>query len=304
MAHARSHEGQSTYYLEQTCTIAACGTMAGVCIWLYVQGGLWNILKPDQHLAVLVGGIGLLLLALIRVSAAWNTVGRSAVNCRNRIPADSHDHFHHRHHDHAYRDHAIYRPTRPAHLGWPGVRDVSNPRSRNHDIAPWRYALMILPVVLFLLGLPQAGGMNAGNFEGPDGNFTIDDTAANGEGVLISFGQLVRATNDREMRDKLEGATVRVIGQYQGDHSDYFTLVRYKINGGRTDAIYLQALIGVDTQSGKCPINPETYRNHWVQITGKLSFNLNDANYPVIRLSPKVADDQDVVKFVPPDSNP
>ena len=59
MAHSHSHDNQTSYYVEQIFTIAVCGAIAGVCITLYATGSIFNLLKPDQHLRVLFGGVGL-----------------------------------------------------------------------------------------------------------------------------------------------------------------------------------------------------------------------------------------------------
>jgi hypothetical protein len=166
---------------------------------------------------------------------------------------------------------------------------------------------MILPVVLFLLGLPQAGGMNASGVQVYDGNINVGDTQAKGEDFRIGFSQLEQATRSRDVRDELAGTTVRLTGQYKGDRPDRFTLVRFKINCCAADAIPLKAVIMVDPKAGNYPINPDSYRNQWVQITGRLEFSKDSATndiIPVILLTPKMADDQDVVKKVSPDTNP
>jgi hypothetical protein len=321
-SHAHSHENQSTYYVEQIFTIAACGAIAGVCILLYVQGGLFNILKSDQHLRVLFGGIGLLLLVLIRGISVWIAAGRTNAAGANHTHAEAHNHAHcdhdhdHAHHDHDHHDHAncdhdhdhshCDHDHEPVAVG-DAHEKFHDHEGHDHGAAPWRYALMILPVVLFLLGLPQAGGMNASNVKEYDGNINVGNSNAKGEDFNIGFGQLEQATRSRDVRDELAGTTVRLTGQYKGDRPDRFTLVRFKINCCAADSIPLKAVIMVDPKAGNFPINPDTYRNHWVQITGRLEFSKDTTTndiIPVILLTPKKADDQDVVKMVPPDSNP
>lgn len=164
---------------------------------------------------------------------------------------------------------------------------------------------MILPVVLFLLGLPQAGDANADNTKGPNGNSPVGGTGAKGADIGIGFDQLAQAGRNPDLHQELSGTTVRLIGHYKGDQSDRFTLVCFKDNDGHAEI--LKAVVMVDPDSGTYPIRPETYRNQCVQITGRLEFRKDLAKndfIPVILLTPKKADDQDVVKIVPFEFNP
>src|SRR5690242_16283921 len=93
------HDDQSTYYLEQLCTIALGGALGGVCLMLWLHTYVWPppagqvsmlqlILAPRFHLAVLLGGVGLLVLVVVRAVAVWAASARPAL-------AHAHDHDHH-----------------------------------------------------------------------------------------------------------------------------------------------------------------------------------------------------------------
>ena len=69
-AHDHAHEDeQSTYYLDQLCTIGICGALAVVLILAYLHSALNEILNPKFHQPVLWGGLALLLLVAIRAVA-------------------------------------------------------------------------------------------------------------------------------------------------------------------------------------------------------------------------------------------
>src|SRR5260370_42161036 len=103
----------------------------------------------------------------------------------------------------------------------------------DHGWAPWRSALLILPVVLFLLGLPAKGGMNVSNVSGLEGDSSsIGQTSDKGQNFTIGFNHLEQAARNADRREDLAGTTVRLKGQYKstGDRFHQCTLVRYKIN--------------------------------------------------------------------------
>jgi hypothetical protein len=316
MAHSHSHENQTTYYVEQIFTIAACGAIAGVCILLYARGGLNGMLKDDQHLRVLFGGIGLLILVLIRAAYVWIAAGQAPAKVANHDHGPNHDHDHahcdHDHdHDHAPSDHDHdhhHELVAPAD----GHEHFNDHHGHDHDhgMAFWRYALLMGPVVLFLLGLSSAGGMSAVNANAINDVGGVGAADDKGQNFTIGFNQLELASRNQDVRESIAGSTVRLKGQYTGDRSDRFTLVRYKINCCAADAIPLNAVIMIDPdKSTKCKVDPEKYRRKWVQVTGKLQFGTRPGSrdvLPVIVLSPQDQTEleADLVKEVAPDTNP
>jgi hypothetical protein len=84
MAHSHAHQHDSSYYLEQLCTIAFGGALGVVCILLWWTGKIGELLKVDPNdrlrsldWPVLLAGITLLALILIQAVALWITAGRA-----------------------------------------------------------------------------------------------------------------------------------------------------------------------------------------------------------------------------------
>jgi uncharacterized membrane protein YraQ (UPF0718 family) len=183
MAHVHSHaEDRSTYYLDQLFMIGICGALAGVTIMLYQSNLLKNILHEKFHLWVLVGGLSLLALVLLRAVAVWISVDEGASHDENGHshghghghghghdhPHD-HDHSHdHEHgpgcsHDHDHPHDHGHVTTAPA--GQPAAAAVAlapapalshshghgHDHGHEHGWAPWRYVVLLLPVVLYFL---------------------------------------------------------------------------------------------------------------------------------------------------------
>src|SRR5205807_541739 len=72
MAHDHQHaEERQAYYFDQLCTIGICGALGTVMIQLYALEALGSILNPKFHEAVLFGGMGLLVLVVMRAKAVW-----------------------------------------------------------------------------------------------------------------------------------------------------------------------------------------------------------------------------------------
>jgi hypothetical protein len=321
MGHAHTHEDQSTYYIEQIFTIAVCGAIGGVCLLLYIrrEALLNGMLKDDQHLRVLFGGIGLLLLVLIRAVSVWIAAGK--MGAKAQVADHIHDHDHdHDHaqcghsHGHCDHDHEHGHDHEHESLTMAGDHEhFHDHHGHDHGWAPWRYALLILPVVLFLLGLPARGGMNVSNQSGIDDKVgAVEKSGDKGQNFTIGFNQLEKAARSAAVRDNIAGSTVRLTGQYKGDRSDRFTLVRFKINCCAADAIPLKAVIMIDPakdKDGKLAVDPDRFRDKWVQVTGRVEFykqGKNNEYIPVILLE---ADSQsqllsEAVLEVPPDNNP
>jgi len=107
MAHVHDHN-DSSYFLEQLCTIGVCGALGGVVIIMwYIPNGL-TFLGPQFQAPfgktwlspVLWGGVAVVTMVLIRAVAVWISVGKA-----RHTQQHSHNHDHSHHHDHAHCDH-------------------------------------------------------------------------------------------------------------------------------------------------------------------------------------------------------
>src|SRR4051794_14103213 len=94
MAHDHSHHhSRAEYYLEQIFTIGVCGALGIVAIRMYGTGKLY-ILNPSFHSWVLAGGIGLLIMAVVRGIAVWMSVEEPTAVAAHDHGDCGHDHAH------------------------------------------------------------------------------------------------------------------------------------------------------------------------------------------------------------------
>ena len=121
-------QAESEYYIEQLLTILLCGATGIVAILMYYYGRLTVMLAPEFHPWVLGGGIVLLLMAFIRGAVLWNMVKPTEAG-HVHGPDCNHDHDHG---DHAHTSGTVYLKIIP----------------------------LALPVLLFVMGLPNAAGFS------------------------------------------------------------------------------------------------------------------------------------------------
>jgi uncharacterized membrane protein YraQ (UPF0718 family) len=172
--HSHSHaDERSSYYLDQLFMIGVCGAIAGVTIMLWQSGALGSMLHQKFHIWVALGGISLLIIVFLRAVAVWRSVDEQAdtavdpdADCGHShghgpdcghdhggtsvqpvpggggvaslavvaAPAGGHSHAHAHSHSHAH----------------------SHANGHDHGWAPWRYVVLLLPVVLYFLVLSNA----------------------------------------------------------------------------------------------------------------------------------------------------
>jgi hypothetical protein len=151
------HHDKSIYYLEQLCTIATCAALGIVMILLWHYQVLAMFLDPKFHDPVLWGGIALLVLVAIRTIAVWASTRREAAVaecCHHGEECQDHGH----NHDHAHESAPIHDDIAQANTAAEHSTAVAHVHTHDcghdHGWAPWRYAVLILPVVLFLMRIP------------------------------------------------------------------------------------------------------------------------------------------------------
>jgi hypothetical protein len=184
MAHEHDHD-TDTYYLDQLCMIGIAGAFAGICVTLYFlnTGMLGIMLAPFLHPFVLASGIALLVIVLIRAAVLWKAVGDKPVlrsqplhhHDHHHHDHDHHDHGHHHHdhghggHDHHHDEHVqshqphthehVHAGPALQHTGAAPMPVVAPAHNHDHDHdhgwAPWRYVVLLVPLMLYLLGLPS-----------------------------------------------------------------------------------------------------------------------------------------------------
>jgi len=144
--------------------------------------------------------------------------------------------------------------------------------------------VLMLPIVLFFLGLPNSGfSLNRFDFRTKlEGDLLKEVKAKGGQTLELGFKELSNAALVPSARDELEGKTGLLRGMYARQGSDKeFTLFRVKMNCCAADAIPLEVRI----------VSPEniTHINdkQWVEVEGQIQFRKiggKDKYLPVLQL--------------------
>ena len=319
MANEHHHHDNATeYYIEQLIGIGISLSIAYVCIMLWwpfpIYGGdgqiisygrkLSIILHPKFHFWVLTGSIILLGFVSVRIIALWLESGKLKSNTKHvHGPDCSHGHEHEHGHDHKHvhgldcnHEHKVESS---------GHEDCGHDHS--HGSAPVRFIVLLLPIVLFFLNVPNevfsnVKGVDLSQFG------EVGSVAEKGIDFNVGFLQLEMASMTQESRNHYEGKTVRLIGKYVGEEEKRFSLIRFKINCCAADAVPLNAVMMVDPNSPE-KLAWKKYANKWVQVTGRVHFLKRKDNEQYMTAWVLFPDTEhklndDLVKVVPQDSNP
>src|SRR2546423_14659898 len=78
MGHGHYHPGESpsNYFTEQLLTILVCGLFGFAAVQMY-RNDMLGFLAPQFRNPVLYGGLGVLLLAVLRPAAGWKEAGET-----------------------------------------------------------------------------------------------------------------------------------------------------------------------------------------------------------------------------------
>jgi hypothetical protein len=283
-------QDSDTLILDQVCMIAVSGAFGAICLALYIGNAiaaegthsmLARLLGTQFHLFVLASGIALVVVSLVRGVALWRQTGR---------PAHSHPHVHEHEHANHPGECAEHHSDGPHHHHDHDAAD------HDHGWAPWRYVLLLVPIVLFLLGLPNNGptasampvtldmtqetasyvGMVASvpNTPGDTLSWLAALYMSEGEAQELSFKELegygLRAHDPNFVREK-RGKAVRVRGQFApnpaSDHA--FLLVRFRMQCCAADVIPLKVPI---VTRERLSTRPDLREFQWVRVTGVIDF--------------------------------
>ncbi|MBY0527731.1 MAG: hypothetical protein K2R98_30315 [Gemmataceae bacterium] len=329
MGHAHSHEhpeDAQSYYVDQLCTIGICGALGGVAVMMWVkrQEMLQHAVIPAFHWMVLTSGIALLLFSAIRAVSLWFSVGTPAAHRHGPDTALDHAHEHGPGCDHSHaHDHA------PAHEHGPNCDrthdhdhphdhvhgpDCNHTHEHDHDHPhghgeddhghshawnPLRYTVLLLPIALYFLNLPNSGFGSEHALR----NLSKDDLQNSGlekvddrGRVELGFRDLERAAYQESQRQLYEGKTGVLRGQFVPTNKDNVCrLVRWKMTCCAADAIPLNVRI----------ISPESYgaipAGQWVEVEGQIQFRKNDRDEyaPVLQLKSR-----NDIRKIEPETNP
>ena len=326
-AHAHSHsEAAGNYFLDQLCTIAACGALGTVAILMYESQRIRDVLTSTFWRPVFYGGLVLVALAIIRAGALWQLAGRVRAADTDDNHGDSghsHSHAHveacddehgtgekceHEDHGHAHsHSHAHGHEHSHSH--------TEEDHGHDHGWAPWRYIVLLLPVVLYALKLPAAGGFSAGytgimlgadKLEG--GKNTRLGAAILAGGPLMPltkkqsvtvmrFNDLANAALRENSRDFYDGSTVQLKGQFMPLSDKEFNLYRMKMTCCVADAVPLKARI-------VSPVTLQKFQpREWVTVTGELQFRKVAGQVPEQWLPVIMLDSDDQIQRAEKDNN-
>lgn len=268
MSHQHASDA-SNYWADQICMVLAGLALGGVSLSMWLSDKL-DFLAPFFRWAVLFGAVGLLSITLIRGWTIWRAAGRAAEH-------DHHDHDIACDHDHGH-DHA--------NCG----------HDHSHSWVPAKYALILLPVVLYLLGLPHSGfstdwlknAGNSGDLEGGPQN-----VATKGE-MTLGFDEVTLAQHNQAKQASLEGHIVTLKGMFVPVNSDKaFTLMRLKGKCCTADAIPMG--VRIIAPSFVNQFKPKD----WVSVKGKIEFHKligKDKVIPVL-----IIEEMNDIKRIPPE---
>jgi hypothetical protein len=307
MGHDHSHDDPKAYYVEQLCTIGIAGALGGIAVMLYTRGLLWFLAEKVQPW-VLGGGIALLVLVAVRATVVWIQAGRKPVE----------DHYHDHEHDHGHgsacdhdHDHAHGHGHGHSHGG-----DADH--GHEHGWAPWRFVILLIPVVLYFLDLPNKSMARADIRDAQVYDVQAHFTGTGEKPIAVEFKEL---QNVSLQRDYYAGKIIRVKAEYLPGNKDMFSLVRYRMNCCARDAVPLKAVILVDWKTPGSVLPEQEMRKYtlegkWLEVTGQLQFKENPAQpgswLTIIVLRPDEGhplfdatgqDDNACIKVVDPDSN-
>jgi hypothetical protein len=319
------------YYVEQLCSIGFGGLLAAiVCKW-YVSGDMKYFMSTALMPVVLAGGVALLALIVFRAVVVWRVAGEPAL-----VPVHNHSHGHghghaHEHGEECHHDHGHAHGHSHGHghgHGGPGS-------DHEHGWAPWRYMIMLVPIILGFLGLP-AGGLQPypgrevdlgtaqskreyspaqvmrtmGTLGTPGGFAPLfalafadpDRLVRNGDYVPVTFTELEQATLTPEQRKLYTGREVQITGKFTGESDRFFSLSRFKINCCGADAIQLKSIIVVDYSQFKDGprLEPNKLQMQWVRVSGIVQFKDrgNGAFMPMIVVTPTREEKESLAELV------
>lgn len=202
--HHHHHGDEDPYYVDQLSQIAVTSAFGGICLLLYsVRAEMLDLILSSRfNIYVLTAGLILLAIAGVRAFCLWKESrahGACAGDC-------GHDHHHHNHtleiaHGQEMAvNHAVPLPEDriengaeqpvPTHSHSHGHAHHHHGHAHgphddhDHGWAPWRYVVLMVPIILFMLGLPN----KAPSVSVPVGKVEVEELVdAKGSAQLVSL---------------------------------------------------------------------------------------------------------------------
>jgi hypothetical protein len=257
------------------------GAFGVICLSLYfVRPGMLNLLLGQQfHVFILVNGIALVLVAAIRAGMLWSTSGAKAIG---RV--------------HEHDEVGESQPHSHSHC-----QDACNHAREDHDhaCAPWRYIVLLVPIIFFLLGLPDRGpSINAQDLTKLEDSASAHEetvgyvaAAALNSASLAPISAALAAWNEIDSnlnaaplvgvkyldslagnasdRQYWKGKAIRFRGQFIGHSDHYFDVARFLVKCCGADAILKHIPVLAKENV------PQFKRESWVEVGGRIDFRSN-----------------------------
>lgn len=186
------------YFTEQLLTILVCGGVGFVAVQLYLNDMLKHILAPQFHLPVLLGGIAVLVLIVVRAVAVWREAGELVAMDPND-PTCQQNHVHTAACNHL-----------PGLPGAPNTdAELVDDHGHSHDMS-WVFARMLVlvfPVTLYFLGIPNAGLSPEAQARSLEGEVAFGGA---------SLAELAATATEEKREEEPNGTVVRLLRTAKG----------------------------------------------------------------------------------------
>ena len=305
MAH--HHHDDDTYFLDQICMVALSGAFGVICLSLYfVQTEmLYRLLGTQFHPFVLGSGFALVTIAVLQAARLWSMAGSRAQTRENQ-----HAHGKHETHDHVQGHDNCAHPHSHGHT------------DHDHGWAPWRYVVLLVPIFLFMLGLPNKGPsidirsipeIDTSSFVAEEfvyisrlAGLGADAVAAIGmvvarhavdadanDAEIVSVKQLIDMASRAVDREYYKDKTIRVRGQYAPRSQRYFELVRFRMSCCPGDATQISVPVIAKDDIAFA-------KNIWIDVSGRFDFSMRRSGFDTV----VVVSNRRHVRPCNPDLNP
>jgi hypothetical protein len=229
---ARVHVDRSSHHLEQIWAIATCGALGVVMILLWWYKVLAIFLDAKFHDSVLWGGMALLALVAVRLTGLWRAGQTVAGHSHGQAEGNGQGQGC-QHHDHEHQ--------------------------HDHGFAPWRYAVLLVPILLFLIRVPW-----------PEPEEPVEDNV-----IAMKLGEAEGSAESPDAREhwkkEMESKSVRLKAKFgvpvRGDRM--FGLAKINMTCCRADAYATPVRIIVESPR---PLVFDNMKDRWLKVIGKLDY--------------------------------
>jgi hypothetical protein len=282
--HDHHHHDHGDEQLEGLFTVGICGAFGVVAVAMSALPTLTDnpgnmlrhILVPKFHPYVFAGGVVLLFFTVIRAISLWKSAGHTH-DCghthHDHGEACDHDHGHgHHDHGHGHHDHGH------------GHHD----HDHSHGGIYWRAVVLLFPVVMFVIGQPNAGYSSKFLDSRLGKEVALGDVAdvkLKEGGRKFTFDELNAFASIPDRRASEEGKQATVEGQIRRLGEKEATMYTQKMTCCVSDTVILKARIVITDNVITIP------DNNWVEVTGILQFVQDPSNGEFIPLIKTTAKD-------------